>query len=264
MLIAQISDFHITAPGTLYQGIIPTEVMAEAAVAHVNNLDPAPDLVLFTGDLVESGLTEEYDAARNVLEKLDAPYAVLPGNHDDRENFRAAFRDHAYLPRNGPLHFCLNDAPVRVIGLDCSVPNQHYGALDLDGFTWLETCLRADPEKPTVLATHHHPVASGVPYLDAYANRSGPKIEGLLREFDNIIRILFGHVHRLMMAPFAGSLAVSCPSTASQIALRTHENAAPASFMEPPGILLHVLRPGGSSLSHFSPIGDFGPAMDFF
>ncbi len=264
MRIAHMSDFHVTAPGTLYQGIVPSNEMAKAAIAHVNALTPAPDLVLFTGDLTEHGLTEEYALGRCILDDLKAPYLVLPGNHDDRTNFRHAFRDHLYLPAQGPLHFVVDDHPVRVIGLDCTVPGQHHGALDPDGLDWLEACLTADTHTPTVLATHHHPYPSGIPYLDAYDNRSGPAIADVLRRFDNIHRVLFGHVHRMMMASFGGTLAVSAPSTASQIALRTHSDAAPASLMEPPGILLHRLDPQAGCVTHLSPIGDFGPAMDFF
>lgn len=264
MLIAQVSDFHLTAPGTLYQGIVPSNKMAENAVSHINELSPTPDLVLFTGDLTENGLSDEYQLGREILNELNVPYIVLPGNHDEIENFRRAFQDHTYLPQQGPLHFCIDDHPVRIIGLDCCVPGQHHGALNPAGLDWLEACLSADPKKPTVVATHHHPFASGIPYLDTYDNRDGPKIEAVIEKFDNVLRVLFGHVHRLMMAPFGGSLAVSCPSTASQIALRTHPDASPGSFMEPPGILLHALRLNEASLTHFSPIGDFGPEMKFF
>jgi 3',5'-cyclic-AMP phosphodiesterase len=57
MLIAQITDTHITAPGTLLMGIVDTASALAQAVAALNLLDPSPDLVVLTGDLVESGET---------------------------------------------------------------------------------------------------------------------------------------------------------------------------------------------------------------
>jgi len=40
-------------------------------VAHVNALDPRPDVVLATGDLVEGGKPEEYARLRRLLAPLD-------------------------------------------------------------------------------------------------------------------------------------------------------------------------------------------------
>jgi hypothetical protein len=63
-----------------------------------------------------------------------------------------------------------------------------------------------------------------------------------------------------MQARWAGSLVITCPSTVTQIALRTRPDAEPASYLEPPACLLHVWRPGQGVLTHVSPIGEFpGP-----
>lgn len=264
MQIAQISDFHVVGQGALYQDVIPSNEMAEAAVAQLNEMRPLLDLAIFTGDLTENGTAEEYVLARNILTDLEVPHFILPGNHDERENFRAAFHDHTYLSESGPLHFCSDDYPVRIIGLDCTVPGDHHGDLNADGLAWLEITLDADTEKPTIVATHHHLFPSGIPDLDAYDNKASLEIAAVLSKFDNVERVLFGHVHRLMMGPFGGSIAVSAPSTASQIALRLDTDAKPASVMEPPGFLLHVLDSNSGVTTHFKPIGDFGPLMDFF
>ena len=49
MLIAQISDMHVKADGELLYRRIDTAGYLERAVAHVNALDPRPDLVIATG-----------------------------------------------------------------------------------------------------------------------------------------------------------------------------------------------------------------------
>lgn len=264
MLIAQLSDFHITVPGTLYQDLIPTKEMARAAIAQLNALDPQPEIVLFTGDLVECGRPEAYSEALRLLDEINAPVLVQPGNHDNRENFRKSLRSYRYLPKTGPLHYCIDDHDVRFVGLDSTVPGKHHGATDESSLAWLGDTLRKDKEKPTIVFTHHHPMSSGIPYLDECDNRDGLALAQILKKQDNIVRVVFGHVHRFMAADYAGTIAISCPSTASQIALRLAANAQPASFMEPPGMLLHDVQSDRPTLTHLIPIGAFGSAMEFF
>ena len=52
MLIAHITDTHITSPGTLLMGAVDTASAVERAVAALNWLDPSPDAIVLTGDLV--------------------------------------------------------------------------------------------------------------------------------------------------------------------------------------------------------------------
>ena len=55
MLIAHLSDPHLRPRGQLYKGLVDSNAMFDLAVHHLNRLDPAPDLVLITGDLVDEG-----------------------------------------------------------------------------------------------------------------------------------------------------------------------------------------------------------------
>src|SRR5690348_1407135 len=114
MLIAQISDMHIKPPGTLLYKRIDTAGYLERAVAHVMRLDPRPDLVIATGDLVDGGKPEEYAFLREMLAPLAMPVYLIPGNHDARDAMRAAFSDHAYLPPNGYLQYAIDDHPLRL------------------------------------------------------------------------------------------------------------------------------------------------------
>jgi len=119
MLIAQLSDPHVRPQGVLYQGVVDSNAMFAAAIGHVNGLDPKPDLVLLSGDLVDKGEVDEYAMLRRLLAALDIPCLVIPGNHDDRDAFRRAFADHAYLPPSGPFNYVVADrGPVRIVALD--------------------------------------------------------------------------------------------------------------------------------------------------
>jgi 3',5'-cyclic-AMP phosphodiesterase len=58
MLIAQITDTHIRLPGRLAYGQVDTAQMLVTCVNELMALDPQPDLIVHTGDLVDFGLPE--------------------------------------------------------------------------------------------------------------------------------------------------------------------------------------------------------------
>ena len=60
---------------------------------HLLALDPAPDLLLVTGDVADHGYAEEYAAARAVLARWTGPLLVGTGNHDVRDAFADGLLD---------------------------------------------------------------------------------------------------------------------------------------------------------------------------
>jgi Icc protein len=260
MWIAQLSDTHLRPRGVPYKGVLDSNAALAAAVRQVNALDPQPDLVLLTGDVVDEGHPAEYQIAREILSALTPRLLVIPGNHDERSAFRTAFGDHAYLPQDGPLNFVDEQSgPVRVIALDVTVPGRHHGEIDDAALAWLERVLACAPARPTLLMMHQPPLVCGVPYLDKYRCLDGERLGEVVSRYPAIERVACGHVHRQMQMRFAGTLLCTAPSTATAIALRTDAAAEPASFIEPPGFLLHHWRAEGM-LTHSIPIGTFpGP-----
>ena len=261
MLIAQMSDPHVRPRGQLYEGLVDSNTMFSAAIRHLEALSPKPDVVVLTGDIADHGLESEYDLARELLAGLSVRLLVLPGNHDDRESFRRAFADHAYLPSTGPLHFVIEDAgPVRIVGLDVTVPGHHHGLMDTAAADWLQAVLARAPDRPTLLFMHQPPFATGVPYLDAYLCRDGHRLASVIARHPMVHCIACGHVHRFMALRFAGTLLCTAPSTATAIALRFDPQATPASFVEPAGLLLHRWTSDPGLVTHLVPIGAFpGP-----
>jgi Icc protein len=260
MLIVQLSDLHICDDGVLYKGVVSSNDMAVAAIATINGLDPQPDLVVLTGDVVEDGTAGQYENARRILARLDAPLVMIPGNHDSRDSLRAGFPDHLYMPKQGPINFVHDALPVRVIALDVTVPGAHHGEITDESLAWLTDVLDRDTEKPTVIAMHQPPFACSVPYLDTYMCLQPERLGDVLRRYGNIQRVLCGHVHRSMQRLWAGTMISTCPAAATQIALALRPDARPASFAEPPGILLHHWTEATGLVTHMSHIGTFeGP-----
>ena len=244
MLIAQISDMHVKAEGERLYGRIDTARFLARAVAHICALDPQPDVVLATGDLVESGKPEEYARLRRLLAPLAMPVHVIPGNHDARDALREAFTDHVYLPRTGFVHYTIESLPVRLIALDTLVPGKGYGALCRERLDWLEARL-AESDRPTILFMHHPPFDCGIDAFDGFKlNEGGERLAALVRRHGNVERVM--------------SIA---PSTAHQATLDLHEKAPLSMMMEPPGLALHLWRAGTGLITHVSYIGTYeGPS----
>ena len=264
MLIAQLSDLHVRPKGQLYRDVIDSNETLRQAIAHLQNLDLPPDLVLFTGDLVDEGLPEDYTMLREILAGLAIPYFVMPGNHDHRENLRAAFADQTYLPKSGALHYVIEHFPVRVLALDCSVNRRHHGDIESDGLRWLETTLEAQPSKPTLIALHHPPMVSGIAYLDEYRYLDSARLEAVISKFSNVEAVICGHVHRTMIRRWAGTVLVACPSTATEIALQLDPKARPKSYLGPRACMLHFWQEGQGLVSHLSFIGTYPGPYPFF
>ena len=69
MLVAQISDPHITTPDeAIFGGVMPAEALARA-VDHVNALSPTPDAVLSIN--LSARLLHDEDFVRRLLKRID-------------------------------------------------------------------------------------------------------------------------------------------------------------------------------------------------
>ncbi|MFY0615366.1 MAG: phosphodiesterase [Hyphomicrobiaceae bacterium] len=265
MLIAQLSDPHVCAENTLYQGLVDSNAMLVAAVRHVNELLPVPDVVILSGDVTENGADEEYAHCRKILSAIEQPLIVIPGNHDKREAFRSCFSDMDYLPQTGPLHFVISElGPVRIVGIDVIVSGAHHGEINDQVIDWLDDCLAAEPDRPTMIILHQPPFKSGIPFIDEYRCFGGERLEKLLANYTMVERVVCGHVHRFIQRRFAGTLICTAPSTTTSIALRLSAGADPASYLEPPALLLHSWHPTDGMVTHLVPVGSFPGPYEFF
>ncbi len=246
LLIAQITDLHID-DGSARVNPLKGDTRARLArvVAYLNALEPRPDLVLTTGDLTDFGTAAEYAALRSFLDRLEMPNFILPGNHDRRDALREAFSDHDYLPRDGFLHYVIDDYPVRLIGLDTLVPGQEGGALCSDRLAWLEDRLCEDQVKPTLIFMHHPPYRTGMPQLDEVNCGGGSRMAEIVACHRNVEGILCGHLHRSTSVRFGGTVAMSLPAVAPELALILNSSARPDYVPSPAQFGLHLLSAAG-------------------
>lgn len=263
MLIAQITDTHIKAPGRLAYGQVDTATMLRSCVAQLLQLDPKPDLIVHTGDLVDLGTPEEYAHLREILQPLDIELIAVPGNHDAREAMRHAFKDHAHLPAEGFLHFAVQRGPLRIIGLDTLVPGAGSGALCEERLSWLFSTLSAAPDVPTLVLMHHPPFETGIVHMDRLGLYGREAFAAIVERHEQVQAILCGHVHRPIQTSVGGRPTMIAPSPAHQVMLDLSENGPSAFRLEPPGYMLHLWR-GGALVSHTAVLGAWPGPFPFF
>jgi Icc protein len=260
MLIAQLSDPHIPAPGKLLYGRVDTAAFFARAVHAVATSEPAPDAVILTGDLVDKGEPAEYAHLRELLAPLPMPVFAIPGNHDTREPFRDAFAGDGYLPRDGFLQYAVEEYPLRLVALDTLIPGAGGGELCAERMGWLERTLAAAPDRPTLVMMHHPPFATGIEYMDRAGLADATAFAALIARHPQVERIACGHLHRIIERRFAGTIAGTAPSTAHQFRLNLLPGASLRLMFEPPGYQLHLWRDGDGLVTHTVPLGDWpGP-----
>ncbi len=256
MLIAQISDCHIVDRGDLFADRVDSAAGLRCAIEAINGLGGRPDMVLLTGDLVNDGTPSQYDHLCELLDALHLPLLPIPGNHDDRQELRARFGN--VLPPGGPddpVDVVHDVGPLRIIGLDTTIPGHHDGALSDAQLAWLDMQLAAAPERPTILAQHHPPVESGIVWMDETCGfASGEREAEVVRRHAQVEAVVSGHLHRSFQRRYASTISVTCPSTASQLALAL--DGGPVEYTtQPTGLLLHHWRAGQGLVSHVMPSG---------
>ncbi len=259
MLIAQFSDLHIRLPGLLAYRQVDTAAMLRAAIAQLMQMHPLPEALLITGDLVDFGTAQEYAHLQALLAPVSMPIYAVPGNHDEREAFRAVFGPRGYLPDEGFLNFAVDLGPLRLIGLDTLVEGQGGGALCEDRLAWLEATLREAMEVPTLIALHHPPFPTGIAHMDRIGLEGAAEFAAIVERHAQIEAITCGHVHRVVSTTLSGRRTLIAPSIAHQVALDLTPKGPDCFAMEPPGYYLHNWD-GERLVTHTVFIGDFaGP-----
>jgi len=254
MHIAQITDLHVMARDRLFYNRVPTNAQLAQAVAHINSLDPRPDIVIASGDLTEHGRAEEYDLLRELLADLIPPVFVIPGNHDQREVLLKAFAGEGYMPApDAPfVNYAIDTLPLRLIGLDTTVPEHHHGLMCEQRLRWLDDTLSARPDSPTLIFMHHPPFRTGVQWMDASGLHGGRMMEEVVRRHRQVVRVACGHIHRPIHVAWGGTIASTSPSTCHQVLLNLTGRDGFEITMEPRAVQLHVWDDSYGLISHLS------------
>jgi outer membrane protein assembly factor BamB/Icc-related predicted phosphoesterase len=174
---AFLSDTHIGSPNG------GAEEDLRRTVADINAMNDV-DFVVLTGDITELGTNEELALAKKILDSLNIPYYIIPGNHDTGWSesgglsFTETFGSDRFVFTHNGIHFigCASGPYVRMS--DGHVPR--------DAVNWLQEQLNRIPKKDPVIFLNHYPLDNG---LDNWY-----EIIDLLKK-KNTVLALCGHGH---------------------------------------------------------------------
>jgi len=259
MLIAQITDIHLG-----FDPINPDEFnrqRLDAALAALAALEPAPDLLLVTGDIANDGDDRQsYARYKEAIAGLPFPVYPLMGNHDSRAPFVEQFPETAIA--DGFVQYAIEDHELRILVLDTLEVGRHGGGFCRTRAAWLAARLDEAPDRPTLIALHHPPIDTGIGWLTEdpeaeWASRLRAVVEGR----SNVVAMIAGHVHRTIVTGWGGTVLIVCPSTAPQVALGLEPidpeapDGRPMIVADAPGYALHRWD-GRQLVTHFDTAED--------
>ncbi len=186
----QLSDAHVGFSGPPN----PTGTAAlERAVEVVNGLDPAPELVLFTGDLTHDSDDEGERAARmrrfhDIAGRLRVKTRrMVPGEHDAGIDGGALY--HQVF---GASTYSFDHRGVHFVALDnVSRARPEVGA---ESIAWLGRDLARFPATAPIVVFTHRPLFDLRPEWEWFT-RDGDEVMKVLAPFQNVT-VLYGHIHR--------------------------------------------------------------------
>lgn len=264
MLIAQISDTHISEPGQMTCGVAPMAENLKRCVDSINALEPLPDLVLLSGDVTDKATAAQARHAAEILAGLTMPLYVVPGNHDSRQVLAEAFGP-AVCPTNnrGLVNYVVEGYPLRVIAFDTLDPAGPGGRLGKSSLDWISACLKDGGEQPTLLVAHHPPLDLGVPETDQDGFVGAEALAAIVSRHPNIVRFLCGHIHLHTNTLWCGTCVTTAPSTGMQLTLDLTQKTVSRFLLSSPAYLLHVWTPGQNLTTHQIVLSDLSGPFDF-
>jgi outer membrane protein assembly factor BamB len=176
---AVISDTHVGAGGANAD---------LGAVVEAINARQDIDFVVHTGDITEKGRDAEFRKAKEILDRLNIPYFIVPGNHDSHWIGRGlvGYEDSWKTDK----FFFVKD------GLYCLGLNTwEFGHLASETIDWLAGVVANIPDAASVLVFVHDPP-------DAVDNWN--QVHNLLRK--RHAAVIAGHVHKTQVLRAKGGI----------------------------------------------------------
>jgi 3',5'-cyclic-AMP phosphodiesterase len=239
MRIAHISDFHLpNKPGQKVNGALPDANLIEA-VSLLKQQTPKPDLVVLGGDLLEDGQKGNYEAIIDLFKDVQVPLHTVVGNHDDLKTLKKSS-----LTENGGSdkgYASFDQGRLHLILLNTARSGKSHGNIEEEQLLWLSEDLWANRDKPVMIFMHHHPIDSGVPWLDKMKLENAEAFWRIVPPYSkNILGIFFAHLHIQISTVVRGILVAGTPAVCFQYSVNNDASKLELSPEQPGFNLIDV------------------------
>lgn len=149
---AQITDTHI--------GGHSGEEDLRRTVADINQLKDI-DFVILSGDVTEFGSDEELQLAKSILNGLNKPLYIVPGNHDSNWSESGA---NSFRKIFGGETFFFEHKGYQFVGTT-SGPNMRMspGQIPRENLVWIDSIFKANPDvNVPLISINHYPLDSSL------------------------------------------------------------------------------------------------------
>jgi Icc protein len=237
LTIVQITDTHLFADRDKKLLGIATWYSLENILTKVTEIKP--DILLLTGDLADQGELLAYQKLAQLLTPLQIPTYWLPGNHDQPELMTKILNSTYIFPDKS-----INLGEWQLILLDSLFPQAIYGEGKLTPYRlqWLQEEL-TKTNKPILIALHHHPLPTGINWLDQISLQNNTEFIDLISSYSQVSLVIFGHIHLEFSAKRGNINYYGTPSSCTQV---TPLNPESCLEWQQPGFRLLKLYPDGS------------------
>lgn len=182
MRICHISDTHICSG---------REFRREAFLETVEQINSEKfDLVIHSGDVTNSGRLEEYAEAKGLLEMIEPPLVVIPGNHDARNGGVSLFKEEI-----GPTSGIYETEGSVTVFVNSSISDSNDGRVGMVKFEMLRRAFAENEEKPLkIVVLHHHVIPIPMAGRERNVLSNAGDLLDLFLRYD-VDLVLSGHRH---------------------------------------------------------------------
>ncbi len=215
MLIAQITDTHITQPNVNEPRSLARMRALASFVAHIKALDEKPDLVLHTGDVVHDGKAQDYEIVKAIMGSLPMPTFFAVGNRDERAGVVAGLKDLGGMgTADGFVQYSIDGFPVRLIAVDTQHRERNIGTTCSVRLATLEDMLKEEPDIPTALFMHHPPfeVTTAKDPFQFDDRILANAFLDMVAHHKQVVHVFCGHMHREFSVELETCVATTTPS----------------------------------------------------
>ena len=218
-----IADTHM---GLAVEGIkdefkmtISSVDLLRSAVKEFNKISDL-DFVVLAGDITLDAEPWNLEIIKTVMDELRMPYYIVLGNHDlspvpkprkfpgpppargvTRAEFTWTFQGHGF--RGSEYWWSLDPIPgLHLVGLDTNVPGSWGGHIVRRQLQWLDQDLYANPDKLTIVVSHHNFVtwhddektAEWKSYNNFVVDNAG-EVRKIFEKYPQVSFVFTGHRH---------------------------------------------------------------------